>query len=125
MSPEPDACTVVRPTGWDGDEDSEPLPHVAVVLRWPAEEPDSIDRKGLAPEHWTWELVDPAGDVLLSGYADDDPAATLQTIVDAFHATTPKPEPERCTICRRTRAEAGGICGGSSTMVHVWPEPAE
>ena len=83
---EPDHMVTITPTGWDEtdgeyphhDSEGNQVPWVAITYRWPGD-----PYPGGAPDpYWTWELVDPAGPVVLDGTSTDDPAPFLQRLVD-------------------------------------------
>lgn len=90
MAENPDACTTLRPAGWAGDPDIDPLPRVALVYHWTSEEPEA----GVPDEYWTWELVGPtdAGMVELDGTSTSDPTQMLQLILDALAGRETLPE---------------------------------
>ena len=83
---EPDHMVTISPTGWDETDEEYPhhdsegnqVPWVAITYRWPGD-PYPVGAPG---PYWTWELIDPAGPVVLDGTSTDDPAPLLQRLVD-------------------------------------------
>lgn len=87
--PQPDRMWSIGP-GWDPEE-GESQPWSANVFHWPALAEDPA----VFPEHWTWELIAPSGDVPIDGHAGADPSPLLDRLVGSLNAAAPGvPDPE-------------------------------